>query len=99
MQCFPPGHVAATLHILLQRNAVDQLHDNIIRPLRAGDVVNGDDIGVAQLSDRQRFIPEAAAELRVLRQLAFQYFDGHKPVKAMTLGLIDIGHTAGADQF
>ena len=99
MQRFPPVHVAPALHILLQCNAVNQLHDNIIRPLRAGDVVNGDDIGVAQLSDRQRFIPEAAAELRVLRQLAFQYFDGHKPVKAMTLGLIDIGHTAGADQF
>ena len=54
---------------------------------------------MAQLGDSQRFIPEAAAELCILRQLTFQNFDGHKPVKAVALGLIDVGHTAGADQF
>ena len=98
VQRFPPVHLAPALHILLQGNAVDQLHDDVVDALGAGDIVNGDDIGMAELGDRKGFVPEAAAELGVLRQLTFQYFDGHKPVKAMTLGLIDIGHAAGADQ-
>ena len=99
MQRLPPVHMAAALHILLQCNTVDKLHDDIVNALRTGHVVNRHNIGMAQLCDCQRFVPEAPAELRILRQLAFQYFDGHKPVQTVALGLINIGHAARTDQF
>ena len=71
MQRLPPVHMAAALHILFQRNTVDELHDDIVNTLRTGHVVNRHDIGMAQLRDSQRFVPETAAEFRVLRQLTF----------------------------
>jgi hypothetical protein len=53
---------------------------------------------VAQLRYRLGLIVEPAAEIRVVRQVAFQYLDGHKAIQPVAPGLIDIGHTAGADQ-
>ena len=41
---------------------------------------------------------EPAAEVGVVRQIAFQYFDGHKAVQPVAPCLIHVGHAAGADQ-
>ena len=98
VQRLPPVHAPAALHVLLQGNAVDQLHDDIL-PVRVGGyVVDRHDVGVAQLGDRLGFVVEPAAEVGVVRQIAFQYFDGHKAVQPVAPCLIHVGHAAGADQ-
>ena len=99
MQRLPPVHAATALHILLQRDAVDQLHDDVFPVRIGGHVIHRHDVGVAQLRYRLGLIVEPAAEIRVVRQVAFQYLDGHKAIQPVAPGLIDIGHTAGADQF
>ena len=98
MQRLPPVHAATALHILLQRDAVDQLHDDVFPVRIGGHVIHRHDVGVAQLRYRLGLIVEPAAEIRVVRQVAFQYLDGHKAIQPVAPGLIDIGHTAGADQ-
>ena len=70
VQRFPPVHAAPALHVLLQGDAVDQLHDDIFRLAAGGHVVHRHDVGVGQLCHGAGFIPEAAAEIGVLRQIA-----------------------------
>ncbi len=98
VQRLPPVHAPAALHVLLQGNAVDQLHDDIFPVRVGGHVVDRHDVGVAQLGDRLGFVVEPAAEVGVVRQIAFQYFDGHKAVQPVAPCLIHVGHAAGADQ-
>ena len=46
VQGFPPVQLAPLFHILLQRNAVDELHDDILDVAALGDVIHRHDIGV-----------------------------------------------------
>ena len=98
MQRLPPIHASAPLHVLLQRNAVDQLHDDVLQVRVGGHVVDRHDVGVAQLRHRLGLVVEPAAEIGVVRQIAFQYLDGHKAVEPVAPCLIDVRHAAGADQ-
>ncbi len=52
VQRFAPVHAAAPLHVLLERDAVDQLHDDVLKVGVGGDIVDRDDIRVAELRDR-----------------------------------------------
>ena len=98
VQCLPPVHLATALHVLLQGDAVHQLHDDILRVAAAGHVVHRHDVGVGQLGHRQRLVPEAAAEVCVLRQIVFQDLHRHHSVQAVALSLVDVGHAAAADE-
>ena len=53
---------------------------------------------MGQLCHSPGLVPEAAAEIGVVRQIALEDLDGHQPVQAMTSGLIYIRHAAGTDQ-
>lgn len=46
MQCLPPVEHTFLLHILLERQPIDQFHDDVIRIGRTGYIKNADDIGV-----------------------------------------------------
>ena len=98
VQRLPPVHLTPALHILFQRDAVNQLHHNVFNALKGGHVVHGDDIGMAELGHRQGLVPEPAAELGVFRQVAFQRLHRHQAVQPQILSLIYIGHAAGADE-
>ena len=98
MQRLSPVHAAPPFHILLQGDPVDQLHDDILRLTAGRDIVHRDDIGMGQLCHSPGLVPEAAAEIGVVRQIALEDLDGHQPVQAMTSGLIYIRHAAGTDQ-
>ena len=98
VQRLPPVHLATALHVLLQGDAVHQLHNDILRVAAAGHVVHRHDVGVGQLGHRQRLVPEAAAEVGVLRQIVFQDLHRHHSVQAVALGLVDVGHAAAADE-
>ncbi|MPM92869.1 hypothetical protein SDC9_140005 [bioreactor metagenome] len=99
VQRLPPVQLSPFLHVLLQGDAVDELHDDIFHVVALGHIVHRDDIGVGQHGDRLGFRMEPAAEFLVLRQIALQNFDRHQPVEAMTLGFVDDGHAAGTDPF
>ena len=85
------------LHILLQGNTVDQLHNNIVGAVRRGNVVNLDDIGVAQHGNSLALRPEAAAEFLIPGKFVLQYLNGNQPVQPVAPGLIDHCHAAGTD--
>ena len=54
------------LHILLQRNAIDQLHDDVIRFISGGNVINRHDVRMAEHGNSLTLRMEAAAELFIL---------------------------------
>ena len=60
VQRLTPVELAALFHILLERDAVDELHDDILR-LAAADVVDRDDIRVREHCDSLLNVAEAAA--------------------------------------
>jgi len=43
---FAPVELALLLHVLLERDALDELHDDIVDAVRMGHVVDAHDIGM-----------------------------------------------------
>ena len=99
MQCLLPVENALDLHILLQGNTVNQLHDDIVGVVRRGNIVDLYDIGVAQHGHRFALRPETAAEFLIPGKFILQYFNGYQPVEPMAQRLIYNGHAPGADHF
>ena len=70
VQRLPPIQAAPPLaHILLQGDALDQLHDDILHPIRLVHVKDVDDIRMVELSHCLGLIVEPVADLLVLCQL------------------------------
>ena len=67
---FPVQHTFF-LHVLLQGNALDQFHHNIVRDFRSGNIVNRHNIGMAKHRNRLALRMEAAAELFIRRVVIF----------------------------
>ena len=97
MQRLLPVQHSLGLHILLQGNAVDQLHDNVKDIVSGGNVEDLDDVRVAEHGNGLALRPEAAAEFVVAGIFILQNFYGHQPVQPVTAGLVYHGHAAGAD--
>ena len=97
VQRLPPVQLPPLLHVLLQRDAVDQLHDDILDIAALGHVVHRYDVGVRQLGDCLGFCVEPAAEVLVLGQVALENLDGHQAVQPVALGLVHNRHAPGAD--
>ena len=99
VQGLPPVElVPLLLHVLLQGDAVDELHDDVLDIGGAADVVHSHNVGVRQHGNSLRLIVETAAQLCVLGQIVPQDLQGHQTVEPMAAGLIDPGHTAHADE-
>ena len=60
-----PVQSTSGLHVLLQADAFDQLHNDIVRHNGGGNIVDRDDIGMAQHSNRLALRMEAAAEILI----------------------------------
>lgn len=91
--------VESTLHfhILLQRDAVDELHDNVIGIVGGGDVKHLDNVGMAEHGNSLSLRLEAAEELLILGKFVLQNLHCHKTVQAVAAGLIHHRHASGAD--
>ena len=94
-----PVEDALFLHIFLQRDAVDQLHDDEVGAVGGGNVVDLHDVRVAQHGHGLALRPESAAEFLVSGEFVLEYFDGYQPVQPMAARFIDDSHAAGADDF
>ena len=96
---FPPiEFIPLFLHVLLQGNAINQLHYNIFQLRGPAYIVHRHDIGVGQHGNRLGLIVEPAAKFRVLRQVLPQNLDCHQPVQTVASGLIHLCHAAGTYQ-
>ena len=94
----PPGQLAPLLlHVLLEGDAVQQLHDDVVQLRRVGHVVHRHDVGVGEHGHGLGLVVEAAAELGVLGQLLLEDLDGHQPVEPVIPALVHHGHAADAD--
>ena len=60
-------------------------------------IVDGGDVGMVQLGQRQGFLAEIFASGLVGERLERQYFDGHVAIEVLIAGAIDFAHAAGAD--
>ena len=99
VQGFLPVQHAFFLHILLQRDAVDQFHDNIVGIVGGGNVIHLHNIGMAQHGNGLALGMETAAELLIPGIFILQNFDRDQPVQPVAAGFIDNGHSAGSDHF
>ncbi len=63
------------------------------------DVMNGQDVGMAQRSDRARLLLETPQPFRVGRERRRHYLDGDIAAQALVACLVHLAHAAGADQF
>ena len=97
MQRLAPVELPLLLHVLLEGDALDQFHNDIIEIIRVRHVIYAHDIRVGEHGDGLRLGVEAPPELRVLRQLFFQYFNGDQTVQPVAARLVDDRHPARAD--
>ena len=98
VQGLPPIHLTPALHVLLEGDAVDELHNDVLRVAAGGNIIHGHDIGVGKLRHRTALIPEAAADLLVFRHVGLEDLYGDHTVEPVAFCLIHIGHAAGADE-
>src|SRR5262249_12166846 len=77
-----------------ERLALQVLHDNEA----VADVVERADVGMRELRDRAGFAVEALPELRVGGDRRGQHLDRHRPIEARVAGLVDLAHSAGAQE-
>ena len=101
MQGLLPVQHTLFLHVLLQGDSLDQLHNNVICLHRdgSGHIVNRYDIRMGQHSNSLTFRMEPAAEILILQKIVFEYFNRYQTVKPVTASLIYNCHTAGSDHF
>src|SRR5690606_24025789 len=98
-------HRAPDLHLLargladqvLDGAAVNELHAEVVVVALSADVVNLDQVLVAELADDARLEHEAFAELVVADPLVVQHLEGHQPVHADLAGLEHAAQAAFAE--
>ena len=89
--------LAAAAEIFLQRDAVNQLHNDVIHISGAGNIVNIDNVGMGQHGNRLGFIMELMAELQVRSKLSLEDLNRHIAIEPMALGFVDNGCAAYAN--
>lgn len=97
MNGFLPLDIPLLLDILLEGDAVDVFHDNILQPLPKADVIHLDDVGVGQDGYRLGFVFKPAGEFLVGQVLIPQDFHRHGAIVDAVIGLVHIGHAADTD--
>ena len=83
--------------MLVERDAVEQLHRDIGKAVRFADVVDGDDVGVGERAGGLGLAQEAAGKAEILAEFGLQDLDREDAVDAGIVGAIDVGHRAFAD--
>ena len=88
--------LAAPLQHLLERLAVEVLHDEVVQPVGLADLEGADDVGVLELHGQPGLALEAAERFRVLGLGRRQHLDGDDLAELVDR-LVDAGHAALAD--
>jgi len=70
----------------VQRPAAEPLHHEDAQPFVLDEVVDRDDVGVAERRQQPRLVDEAAAHDDVVGQVRRQHLHGHPPAQLAMLG-------------
>jgi hypothetical protein len=97
MQRLLPAQRALLLHVLLEGDAVHQLHHDVFHAVAVPHVVYGYDVGVGEHGNGLRLGLEALLRLVVGGQIVPQYLDGVVAVQPVAQRLVYDGHAAVAD--
>ena len=79
-------------HECVERSAFQELHDDVLRAFLFDQLVDGNDVGMLELSDRPRFSNETKPELGVGREIGGHRLDGHLSSEARVDGAIHDAH-------
>jgi hypothetical protein len=82
---------------LAQGAAFQQVHDDVVEIVLLGDVVDQDDVGVAQPGRDHRLAPEPLDDVRLVRQVRAQDFDGPGLLQRLVHTPVDGAHAAAAE--
>ena len=82
---------------LLERHALDELHDDILRIAAVPHIIHRDDVRLREHGDGVCLRLKAVFQLGILRHLITQDLDGDIAVQLMAHGLINDRHAAAAD--
>ena len=88
---------AARADELLERPALDVLHDDEVGAVELAAVEDRDDIRVREPRGMRRLAPEALDELLVVRVPRVQHLDRDSAAELLVLGEVDVGHAAAAE--
>ncbi len=83
---------------ILERLAVDELHDQEVDAALAPDVVQRADVRMVERRHRARFALEPLAPLHIVRQRSRQYLDGDGSIEARVARFVDLAHPARAER-
>lgn len=92
------GRQRAGVEALAQRFALEQLDDDIRRALMGSEVVDRDEIRMAQHPRRPGFLLEAAQAVRVLGESGREHLDGNVAAQPGIARAVNLPHAARADQ-
>jgi len=84
---------------MLQRRAVQILHDDESLLILFADVMNCADVGVIQSRRSLGFAAEASERLRIFGDVVRQKFQGNETSEACVLGFVHDSHAAAAQHF
>ena len=84
---------------MLQRDAVQKLHDDEGLALFLPNLMNGANIGMVQRGSCLSFPLKPGQRLRVFGHFMWQKFEGDKAVQRDVLGLVHDSHTTTAEFF
>ena len=87
------------VNVILQRDAVNIFHDDILHLFRKSHIVDFHNIGMGQHCNCLGFIPEPPLELLTLGILRLQDFNSYNTVVQNINSAVYIGHTALTDEF
>ena len=91
--------IGAAADQVLERGAVEELHDEEGAALFFADVVDGADVGMIEGGRSFGFAAKTLERLAVLREIFGQELECDKATKARVLSLVDHAHTAAAELF
>ena len=98
VDCFLPAQHLFLVDVVLQGDAVDVFHHNRLDAVGEDDVIHLDDIRVIQQRDGAGLVAETAHKFVVVHIFFPQNLDRHRPRFHHVIRLVDVCHSAHADQ-
>ena len=98
--------VRTSIHKRTEGSAAEELHDQIGATFNASGrrrervdtgVVHGDDIGMGQLRDRNRFATKSLDEVAIVGKVRVEHLYGDVAIERFVVGLPNLRHTAASD--
>jgi len=91
------GGTSEVVELVGERAALDELHGEKGHPVRFAHVVDGDDVGVAELGGQARLAQEAVLGVAAFQLGGLDLLEGDGALELGVPGLPDHAHASGAD--